>query len=134
MSTFSESWLKGPSGTSFYTRRYTPTSRNEKTPRAVIVFIHGYDEHIGRYEKFHRAWAARGFSVFAFDLRGFGRTALDEAHRSPGSVYGKMGTVLRDVEWAVRYASRISTKEVPVYLMGHSMVRLLRHLHINHEG
>lgn len=129
-----ESWLEGPSSTSFYTRLYTPASLSDKPPRAVIVYIHGYDEHIGRYEKFHRAWASRGFSVFTFDLRGFGRTALDETHRSLGSVYGKMGTVLKDVEWAVRYASKLSTQEVPVYLMGHSMVRLLRYLGINHKG
>ncbi|EIM89387.1 lysophospholipase [Stereum hirsutum FP-91666 SS1] len=121
MSKTSESWLEGPSSTSFYTRLYTPTSVSDGSPRAVIVFIHGYDEHICRYENFHRAWASRGFSVFTFDLRGFGRTALDETHRSPGSVYGKMGTVLGDVEWAVRYVSEAFGKEVPVYLMGHSM-------------
>ncbi|EIM79146.1 uncharacterized protein STEHIDRAFT_135897 [Stereum hirsutum FP-91666 SS1] len=32
-----------------------------------------------------------------------------------------MRTVLKDVEWAVRYASKLSTKEIPVYLMGQSM-------------
>ncbi|KAJ7744287.1 lysophospholipase [Mycena maculata] len=43
-----------------------------------------------RYEPMHSAWAASGFAVFTYDLRGFGRTALDTP-KSTGSAYGRMG-------------------------------------------
>lgn len=113
-----ESWLTGPLSTSFYTRVYAPPS---SLPRGALVFIHGYIEHIGRYEDVHIAWATRGIAVFAFDQRGFGRTALDEL-RSQNSAYGKTGIPDRmlDVEWAIRVALE-QFPGVPLFLMGHSM-------------
>ena len=123
MSTYTESWLSGPHSTSFYTRLYTPASSSSpSSPKGVLVFIHGFIEHVGRYEHAHNAWAARGFAVFAFDQRGFGRTALD-AKRSKGSSYGKTSGPERmgDVQWAVRHAKE-TFPDAPVFLMGHSMV------------
>jgi acylglycerol lipase len=43
--------------------------------RAVVVIVHGYAEHSGRYQ-----WAAlelvnRGFAVYAIDLRGHGKSS-----------------------------------------------------------
>lgn len=114
-----EHWLSGPLSTSFYTRVYTPPS----VPlRGALVFVHGYIEHIGRYDRAHSAWASRGFAVFAFDQRGFGRTALD-GQRSETSAYGKTGSPDRmlDVEWAIR-VTRGQFPDVPLFLMGHSMV------------
>jgi acylglycerol lipase len=71
----------------------------------------------------HTRFAERGIAVFAYDGRGFGRTALDEQHRSPGSSYGK--TTWRDqfadIEWAVWHVKK-EFGEAPVFLMGHSMV------------
>ncbi|KAI0300446.1 Alpha/Beta hydrolase protein [Multifurca ochricompacta] len=91
MSTFTEAWLPGLKSSSFYTRTYAPASG---TTRGVIVFIHGFIEHVARYEYVHKRWADRGFVVFTFDQRGFGRTALDPK-KSPGAVYGRT-----DVAWA----------------------------------
>ncbi|THH14127.1 hypothetical protein EW146_g6166 [Bondarzewia mesenterica] len=122
-----ETWITGPLSTSFYTRLYTPPSA---PPRGAIVFVHGYIEHIGRYEQVHGDWAARGFAVFAYDQRGFGRTALD-AEKSVASVYGQTGGTperMMDVEWAVKYASR-KFEGVPLFLMGHSMVCPVHLLH-----
>ncbi|VDB94441.1 unnamed protein product [Peniophora sp. CBMAI 1063] len=119
-SSFTESWLPGPQSTSFYTRLYTPPPA---TPtRALLVFVHGYLEHIGRYETAHSRWASRGVAVFAYDERGFGRTALGE-QRSAGAGYGRTGggdARMGDLEWALRYA-REEVKGVPMFLMGHSM-------------
>ena len=40
--------------------------------------------------RLHQArWTAAGVAVLAYDQRGFGRTALDKAHRSPGGAYGR---------------------------------------------
>jgi acylglycerol lipase len=121
-----ESWLTGPLSTSFYTRLYNPPS--SATLRGAVVFVHGYLEHIGRYTASHAAWAARGFAVFAYDMRGFGRTALDESAKSPGSSYGKTGGMnerMLDVEWAVQHTRELVDASVPLFLMGHSMVSLV---------
>ena len=36
--------------------------------------MHGLGEHSGRYERFATALAGRGFSTFAVDLRGMGKS------------------------------------------------------------
>jgi len=120
MSSFTEAWLPGPKSTSFYTRTYHPPSGS---PRGGVVFIHGFTEHVARYEYVHNRWADRGFVVFTFDQRGFGRTALD-TKKSPSSVYGRTGDAdqISDIEWALRVAQE-ANPTVPLFLMGHSMVR-----------
>lgn len=44
------------------------------SPRATFAVVHGLGEHGGRYRRFAEAMAARGFSTFAVDLRGMGRS------------------------------------------------------------
>ena len=120
MSSFTEAWLPGPKSSSFYTRTYQPDSGS---PRAVIVFIHGFIEHVARYEYIHKRWADRGFVVFTFDQRSFGRTALDPK-KSQGAVYGRTGDAdqILDIAWALSTAQEVHPT-VPLFLMGHSMVR-----------
>lgn len=120
MSSFTEAWLPGPKSASFYTRTYHPPSGS---PSGVVVFIHGFTEHVARYEHVHMRWADRGFVVFTFDQRGFGRTALDPK-KSPSAVYGRTGDAdqISDIEWALRVAQE-ANPTVPLFLMGHSMVR-----------
>lgn len=119
---FSEAWLNGPLSTDFYTRLYRPPASVPTI--AVMVFVHGYMEHVGRYETAHTRWASKGVAVFAYDARGFGRTALDE-QRTPGSEYGRTGGAterMLDLEWALNH-TRAEIPNVPLFLMGHSMVR-----------
>ncbi|RPD57963.1 lysophospholipase [Lentinus tigrinus ALCF2SS1-7] len=115
---YTEAWLPGPANTQFYTRTYPAPS----APRAVLLFVHGFAEHVGRYEWAHGEYAARGITVFTYDQRGFGRTALDRGRRSGHSAYGKTSwrEQLADVEWWVRHL-RKEYEGVPVFLMGHSM-------------
>ena len=88
-----------------------------------MLFVHGFIEHIGRYEHAHVKYPARSITVFAFDQRGFGRTALDTAHRSKDSGYGKSSWALQlaDIEHFASYL-RKEYPEVPLILMGHSAV------------
>lgn len=118
---YSELWLSGPKATQFYTRTYTPNS----TPRAALVFIHGFAEHVGRYAHFHPLLSQREIAVFAFDQRGFGKTALDtEGNKSKDSAYGKTSwsEQMMDISWAIEHAKK-TFSGVPTFLMGHSMVR-----------
>lgn len=119
-------WLTGPSSTKFYTRTYTPPA--PVATKAVVVALHGFAEHSGRFAHFHPLFAARGVAVFAYDQRGFGLTAQDtEGNRSKDSAYGKTSwkEQMADIEWAVGHA-RTEFADVPVFLMGHSMVCVSR--------
>ncbi|KAG6864787.1 hypothetical protein C0991_007161 [Blastosporella zonata] len=116
---FTEAWLPGPEATQFYTRTYTPSN----TPRAALVFVHGFAEHIGRYTHFHPLLAQHDIAIFALDQRGFGKTALDtEGHKSKDSAYGKTSwsEQMTDIAWAVEHTKK-TFSGVPTFLMGHSM-------------
>ncbi|OSD07714.1 lysophospholipase [Trametes coccinea BRFM310] len=114
---FIEEWQPGHDGVQFYTRTYPAAS-----PRAVLLLVHGFAEHIGRYEWAHARCAHNGITVFAFDQRGFGRTALDSAHKSKGSSYGKtdLHSQMRDIEWWLQHL-RNEYPSLPIFAMGHSM-------------
>ncbi|KAF4620954.1 hypothetical protein D9613_000910 [Agrocybe pediades] len=119
-SLYSEAWLTGAGSTEFYTRTYTP---KDSPPKAAIVFVHGFAEHIGRYTHFHPQLAAKGVSVFAFDQRGFGLTAQDTTgKKSKSSSYGKTSIKeqMSDIAWAVEHAKK-TFANTPMFLMGHSM-------------
>ena len=115
---FIEQWLPGYDGHQFYTRTYGATF-----PRAVVLFVHGFAEHIGRYELAHQKYPPRSVTVFAFDLRGYGRTALDAAHKSKDAAYGKTNWAwqLRDIEFFAQHLAQ-AYPGTPLYLMGHSAV------------
>ncbi|KAF8648506.1 hypothetical protein AX16_006212 [Volvariella volvacea WC 439] len=116
--TFTVQWIEGPSGTKFYTRTYRPAN-----PKAVILFVHGFAEHIARYKHFHPRLAAEGIAVFAFDQRGFGLTAQDtEGNKSKDSSYGKTSwnDQMQDIDYMLGHVKE-TFKGVPLFLMGHSM-------------
>ncbi|KAJ7647759.1 lysophospholipase [Roridomyces roridus] len=116
---YAEKWLTGPQSTNFYTRTYLAPPAASK---AVVIFIHGFAEHVGRYTESHAQFAARGVNVFTYDQRGFGQTALDLKNKSKTSSYGKFSgeEQMNDVKWAIEHASK-EFPGLPVFLCGHSM-------------
>lgn len=126
---YTEAWLPGFDGLKFYTRTYPALSDSgtPTAPRGAVIFQHGFAEHIQRYEHVHSVWAVRGFTVFAFDLRGYGRTALDVENRSESAGWSKTSwrEQLSDIEWWVKRLREEISADVPLFLMGHSMVCIL---------
>lgn len=118
MTAYTETWVPGPHSTSFYTRTYEAAS-----PVALLVNVHGAPEHSGRYTDAHLLLAEQEITVFSYDQRGFGRTALDAEHKSKDSAYGKTNwnAALEDLDWAVHYAHK-QHPELPIFIMGSSMV------------
>lgn len=119
---FKAEWLSGPQNTQFYTRTYEPPPGT--STKGVIVFIHGFAEHVGRYTHFHPLLAQNGIAVFTFDQRGFGLTAQDTSgKKSASSAYGKTSWAnqMEDINWALTHA-KDTFPGAPLFLMGHSMV------------
>lgn len=116
-----EAWLAGYGRHQFYTKTWHATH-----PKAVILFVHGFADHISRYSDVFNRLSVKGITVFGYDLRGFGRTALDEEHRSAGTFYGKTSreAELHDVEHWVNYLSQ-KYPAIPRFLMGYSAVSCL---------
>ena len=118
---FVEAWLAGADGHQFYTRTYVSSDK----PNAAVLFLHGFGEHVGRFESYHANFTKHGVLVFAFDQRGFGRTALDKTHCSEGSAYGKTDWAhqMGDIEYFLNYLSQ-QYPGIPLFLHGASMVSI----------
>jgi alpha-beta hydrolase superfamily lysophospholipase len=69
-----EASFKGVGGLSLFRRAWIPES-----PERLVLLIHGFAEHSGRYDELGAWFAERGSAVHAFDLRGHGRS---EGHRN----------------------------------------------------
>lgn len=81
---------------------------------AVVVIVHGFGEHQGRYEPAALRLAGSGFAIFTFDLRGHGHRLSDRTRRQRFSDFtddlaGLVGSI----------SGRFPGKSI--FLWGHSM-------------
>ena len=51
-----------------------------ESPKAAILFVHGFAEHLGRYAEMVSKLQEAGFSCYRFDLRGHGRSEGQRCH------------------------------------------------------
>jgi alpha-beta hydrolase superfamily lysophospholipase len=84
-------------------------------PRRLVVLVHGYGEHIGRYEHVARALAARGSAVVGPDHVGHGRSGGERA------LVEDFEPIVDDLRAVVQDARG----ELPVVMVGHSMGGLI---------
>lgn len=85
--------------------------------KATVLIIHGMVEHSGRYNDFARFLNAKGFNVFAFDLRGHGQTSesVDKISQYDGDLFADC------VKDAVFFADMLLEKyKLPLVVLGHS--------------
>jgi alpha-beta hydrolase superfamily lysophospholipase len=117
-STLDESTWRDADGVDVFFRRW-PTGN---PPKAAVVIVHGASEHSARYDRFAQALNTRGYSAFALDQRGHGRTA---EHTGTGRM-GPRGTdgMLDDIKDLLERA-RAEVNGAPVFLFGHSMGSLI---------
>ncbi|MDQ1075481.1 MULTISPECIES: alpha/beta fold hydrolase [Microbacterium] len=92
-------------------------------PRAVVQLLHGVGEHAGRYAALIDALVADGYTVYADDHRGHGRTGL----RQWGGDHTKLGRLgpgglgaARDAVWTLTQIIRERHSDLPLVLLGHS--------------
>ncbi|MFU8816790.1 MAG: alpha/beta fold hydrolase [Pseudomonadales bacterium] len=89
--------------------RWPATGRNA----AVVLGLHGFNDHGGGFEALGQALSPRGISLYAYDQRGFGATA---------GVGGWPGNeVLMSDARAAAGLLRQRYPETPLYLLGTSM-------------
>jgi alpha-beta hydrolase superfamily lysophospholipase len=107
--------FRNEAGTEVAVRRWLPAGE----VRAIVVIVHGLAEHSARYGRFAEALAARGYAVYAPDLRGHGRTAGGAETLGWAGPDGWNG-MLSDVAKVLDLA-RAEQPGRPVVLFGHSM-------------
>jgi acylglycerol lipase len=85
-----------------------------ESPWAVVLLVHGYAEHSGRYEELAAWLAERGIAVHAYDQRGHGRSDGVRCHVDAFDDY------LDDLD-RVLAVVRDAHRDLPCALVGHSM-------------
>ncbi|KAG5983148.1 hypothetical protein E4U55_000697 [Claviceps digitariae] len=101
---------------SLYSKTWTP----DGPIIAKLVFVHGFSEHINRYNDFFPKLAEKGIQVFGWDQRGWGRSVTKPAHKG---LTGPTSQVVADVAAFIRdkLPSPSDASVVPLFVMGHSM-------------
>ncbi len=87
-------------------------------PKAIILLVHGYAEHAGRYQYFAEHCVGKGYAVFAVDHWGHGRS-----DGTPG--YVPDFSVFHDGVDQLLACAKQDFPELPVMLVGHSMGGLI---------
>jgi len=91
--------------------------RRSWLPRAserIVILVHGYGEHSGRYEHTASDLARAGFEVHAYDQRGHGRSGGTRCH------VRRFEHLLDDLEGFVATV-RAERPSLPIAVVGHSM-------------
>jgi alpha-beta hydrolase superfamily lysophospholipase len=109
-----EAKFEGFDGLELYYQRWRP----EGKPKAVLPVVHGFGEHSGRYGNVVNWFVPKGYAVYAFDLRGHGRSAGPRGYIRAWSEFREDVKKFLDLVHA-------SEPEQPVFLLGHSMGGLI---------
>ncbi|MGW2829905.1 alpha/beta fold hydrolase [Streptomyces sp. NPDC001286] len=96
-------------------------------PRYVALVVHGYGEHIGRYEELAGVLVGHGAAVFGPDHMGHGRSAGERV------LIEDFEEVVGDLH-AVAEPARRTYPGVPVVVVGHSMGGLIAARYAQRHG
>ncbi len=90
----------------------------ESPPRAILLVVHGLNEHCGRYQHLAAYFTERGYGVYGLDLVGHGKSSGTRSFaRDLPALIDPILTYLDMIkEWQ---------PGLPVYLVGHSMGGLI---------
>jgi alpha-beta hydrolase superfamily lysophospholipase len=117
-------------GVKIHTYKWTP--EDQSGIKAVAQISHGMAEHAARYERFAQALTAAGFSVYANDHRGHGKTAGDLKNVGYFADENGWEKVVNDMHQLTGVIKKENPK-LPVFLFGHSMGSFLsRHYAMLH--
>ncbi|KAI8973861.1 Alpha/Beta hydrolase protein [Pilobolus umbonatus] len=109
--TVTKEWIKTQDGQDLFTKTFSSSN----TPIATVVMIHGFGEHIGRYDRMFTLFASHDIECYGYDQRGYGETV-----KKSGDYGNNQGNQVatKDIDQAIIRRKR---EGIPLILMGHSM-------------
>jgi alpha-beta hydrolase superfamily lysophospholipase len=111
---YQEEWFKGSGGLSLFRQTWRPAGPT----RAVLINVHGLGDHSGLYPALVEHFTARGIAVYAFDLRGNGRSPGQRGYVERWDQY------VEDLERFIAVVRR-EEPDRPVFLLGNSLGGLI---------
>ncbi|MCA9913208.1 MAG: lysophospholipase [Anaerolineae bacterium] len=110
----SEESFTASDGLSIFTQSWLP----ETTPTAIIILVHGYGEHSGRYSHVAEMLVQAGYGVYTLDHRGHGKSAGLRAY------YKSIDEPVRDLEQYFQHVQQQHPNQ-KIFMIGHSMGSLI---------
>lgn len=99
---------------------YTIYKPDEPAVKAVVLLLHGMQEHSHRYADFANYLKDQGYAVLAYDHTGHGRTAKTSEQLGFFRRHQPADLLVGEAEQLARYVTQLFPG-VPQILMGHSM-------------
>lgn len=119
-----EETFKGVGDLAIFTRSWRPAGK----PRGVVVIAHGLNSHSGQYAEVAERFVAADLAVYAFDLRGHGKSEGERFHVEKFSDY---------VDDLATFIELVKSREPgqPVFLLGHSAGGVISSLYaLDHQS
>jgi len=113
---YGEETLKTQDGIELFCRTWLPSGPDG--PRALVVICHGQAEHSGRYTHVAQFFAERGYAVYAYDLRGQGKSGGVRGHVDRWTQY-------YDDLWLVIRTAKARRSGLKLFIIGHSLGGLI---------
>ncbi|MGF6822163.1 alpha-beta hydrolase superfamily lysophospholipase [Microbacterium sp. ZKA21] len=105
----------------------------EGAARGVVQLLHGVGEHAGRYGELIGALTREGFTVYADDHRGHGRTGMRQ--HGDAAKLGRLGKgglhAAKNAIWQLTGIIRDENPDLPLVLFGHSWGSFLAQMLVN---
>jgi len=90
---------------------HLPSTQDPLNPKKTILYLHGTTKNISRHLGFVSWLPEKGYEVFLFDYRGYGKSE-GKAH---------MDGVLADIDAAIRFVANKKANQQKIIIMGHSL-------------
>jgi lysophospholipase len=103
-----------PTSTQTVSGLYTESYLPQGTPRGVVLISHGYAEHSGRYREVANVCVTAGWAVYAYDVRGHGKSPGERGYIE------RFGIYLADLAAMQSAARALVGADAPMILLGHS--------------
>lgn len=115
--------LKSTDGLDLYWQAWKP----DGACKAVWAIVHGYGEHSGRYLNPVNYFVPRGYALYAYDLRGHGKSPGPRGHIQRFAEY------LADTDAFVKFVRR-QEPDRQIFLVGHSLGGLIVSAYVEEHG
>ena len=119
-----DGYFKNQENQSIYFQSWLP----DNPAKAVLLIVHGLNEHCGRYDHFSDFFVNEGFAVYGMDLIGHGKSDGTRSYVKDFTNY---------INDQILYLEKIKQLQPgsPIFLIGHSMGGLIGSLFlIDHPG
>ncbi len=109
-----DGYFKNRENQSIYFQNWLP----ENPAKAVLLIVHGLNEHSGRYDHFSNFFVTEGYAVYSMDLIGHGKSD------GPRAFVKDFTNYIDDINL---YVDKIKQSQPgsPIFLIGHSMGGLI---------